>query len=517
MMNPFLPCNVFIPDGEPRVFGNRVYVYGSHDIYGGTAMCTGDYQVWSAALDDLQNFKLEGTCYERMQDPYIRAQVEAGKGTMFNQFLYAPDVICLDGKYYMYYGVAMSGAGIGVAVSDNPTGPFTYVGRVRYPKEAIPEKWEDTEDGIADGDMAMGKGVPMLQLNPFKKHFGIHMKGYPYDPALLYDDGHLYMYFGCTHCHVAELDVSDKRTLVKNKTTGLYFSESVLPAQSEKDKIAAQDGWSMANGPSIRKIDDTYYLSYYAVNKNGCNAMCYSTSQSPWGPFTYQGVLVSLGNGRSFGQTVPTAYGGNTHGGMFEVEGRYYQIYHRQTGDPNVARQGCMQELVLQEDGTFRQAEYMSQVQAEGGLQLPGSFPAYTACVLTDKNSKTKKKSASPYFTLKEYEHGVWDETTGKKVYQMVTNLTDGARVGYKYFVFDTEKDAMSISVTLRNTADGKIDVYLDNNKKADATILLTAQQGVKEFEGTLHIPTDGLRHAVYFVFYGQKKDTEFVQWEVKS
>ena len=31
MANPYLPSWEYIPDGEPRVFGDRIYVYGSHD------------------------------------------------------------------------------------------------------------------------------------------------------------------------------------------------------------------------------------------------------------------------------------------------------------------------------------------------------------------------------------------------------------------------------------------------------------------------------------------------------
>ena len=31
MANPYLPNWEYIPDGEPRVFGDRIYVYGSHD------------------------------------------------------------------------------------------------------------------------------------------------------------------------------------------------------------------------------------------------------------------------------------------------------------------------------------------------------------------------------------------------------------------------------------------------------------------------------------------------------
>ena len=34
-LNPFLPLHTYIPDGEPHVFGDRVYLYGSHDKEGG--------------------------------------------------------------------------------------------------------------------------------------------------------------------------------------------------------------------------------------------------------------------------------------------------------------------------------------------------------------------------------------------------------------------------------------------------------------------------------------------------
>ena len=29
--NPFLPLDVYIPDGEPHIFGDRIYLFGSHD------------------------------------------------------------------------------------------------------------------------------------------------------------------------------------------------------------------------------------------------------------------------------------------------------------------------------------------------------------------------------------------------------------------------------------------------------------------------------------------------------
>ena len=32
-MNPYLPLYEYIPAGEPNVFGDRIYVYGSHDRF----------------------------------------------------------------------------------------------------------------------------------------------------------------------------------------------------------------------------------------------------------------------------------------------------------------------------------------------------------------------------------------------------------------------------------------------------------------------------------------------------
>lgn len=58
VFNPYLPSWEFVPDGEPHVFGNRLYVYGSHDEPGGTTFCPGDYVVWSAPVDDLSDWRL---------------------------------------------------------------------------------------------------------------------------------------------------------------------------------------------------------------------------------------------------------------------------------------------------------------------------------------------------------------------------------------------------------------------------------------------------------------------------
>ena len=65
VFNPYLPSWEYVPDGEPHVFGDRVYVYGSHDHAHGNTFCLGDYICWSAPIDDLKSWHYEGIIYKK--------------------------------------------------------------------------------------------------------------------------------------------------------------------------------------------------------------------------------------------------------------------------------------------------------------------------------------------------------------------------------------------------------------------------------------------------------------------
>lgn len=39
VFNPYLPSCEYVPDGEPLVFGDQLYIYGSHDRFGGSDYC----------------------------------------------------------------------------------------------------------------------------------------------------------------------------------------------------------------------------------------------------------------------------------------------------------------------------------------------------------------------------------------------------------------------------------------------------------------------------------------------
>ena len=128
--NPYLPPYAYIPDGEPHLFGDRVYIYGSCDKEGGETFCMGDYTVYSAPVDDLADWRQEGVIYRAEQDP------DYGE----RKYMYAPDVVQgNDGRYYLYYCMSGSfGFGgyygpISVAVCDTPAGKYEYLGFVKYP------------------------------------------------------------------------------------------------------------------------------------------------------------------------------------------------------------------------------------------------------------------------------------------------------------------------------------------------------------------------------------------------
>lgn len=131
MANPFLPLNTYIADGEPHVFGNRVYLFGSHDKAGGDTYCMRNYEFWSAPVEDLETWSCKGVSYRADQDPLYGEKLK---------YMYAPDVVQgNDGRFYLYYcmsgekGAGGYGRPISVAVCDTPDGHYEYYGFVRNP------------------------------------------------------------------------------------------------------------------------------------------------------------------------------------------------------------------------------------------------------------------------------------------------------------------------------------------------------------------------------------------------
>jgi hypothetical protein len=245
------------------------------------------------------------------------------------------------------------------------------------------------------------------------------------------------------------------------------------------------------------------------VNKNNGHALCYSTAPAPLGPFTYQGVLVSLGRDNE-NQVHSTAYGGNTHGGIFTVNGRWFVNYHRQTGDFFPARQSCMAELTMTANGRFLQAPFSTQVERTGELMPGAKIPAYSACVLTDRRGRTKKHTQSPYFTMRG------PNLAAEGIQQAVTGLSGGCSVGFKYFNFGTVEKIWQAGVLLKNAKKGRIDIFIDTGTWENKICIIPVRENrmipLWIFGAT--VPVFGI-HTLLFCFYGQGKTTNFISFIV--
>ncbi|SDA21618.1 Carbohydrate binding module (family 6) [Ruminococcus sp. YE71] len=319
MPNPFLPLWEYIPDGEPRVFGDRVYIYGSHDRAASAEFCDHKLKVWSAPIDDLNNWQCHGDSFRTKDGGERPADTDWTRNLCF-----APDVVEKDGKYYLYsYIVGAKGA---VGVSDKPEGPFRCLGQYIYD--------EDTK--VGDDGIFNDAGV------------------------LVDDDGRVYVYYGFTESNMNELDPADMRTVIK----GSYKR----PVIGDSEDIPEDRRFFEASSP--RKINGTYYL-IYSPRKG--SRLAYATSDSPTGPFTYRGYIID--NGVDY----PA---GNDHGSVMCINGQWYVFYHRMTNGSISSRRACVERIEILEDGTIPPVE-MTSLGFEKSLDPYRQTPAEIACVLT--------------------------------------------------------------------------------------------------------------------------------------
>lgn len=462
--NPYLPSYEYVPDGEPKVFDGRVYVYGSHDEFNSNNFCTGNYVCWSAPVDNLGDWRYEGVIYDRMQDPLNK------KG---NMYMCAPDVIKgADGRYYLYYEYDRAIV-TSVAVCDTPAGKYEFYGYVRLP--------DGTPYGSRAGD-----------VNNF-------------DPGIFIDDDkRIYLYTGFAPGKGWMKTVMGMR---KRKIDGAYCIELDKDMCTMKgEPVMIVPGEDLAKGTdfekhpffeasSMRKIGDTYYYVYSSVLSH---ELCYATSKSPNKAFKYGGTLISIGDIGYKGNTEALNYTGNTHGGMAEINGDWYIFYHRQTNKQKCCRQGCAEKLVFEPDGSIRQAEMTSCGLNSGPLLAKGTYEARIACNLGCKSPtfpylKTREKDKiHPYFT----QSGTDRENNPD---QYIANMRDGAWAGYKYFKFTGEEN---ISIKVRGNANGKMLVLTQRNGSSVSEIEISQTGGTKTFNGILKKMT-GV-YPLYFRYEGE-------------
>ena len=433
-MNPFLPMGEYIPDGEPHVFGNRIYLFGSHDKENGDTFCMLDYEVWSAPVDDLSDWTSKGANYSAKQDPLYSDRMK---------YMYAPDCVRgNDGRYYLYYCLSGErGQGgysnpISVAVCDTPDGKYEYLGVVRNPD-----------------------GTPLMRYACF-------------DPAVINDGGTIRLYYGTTLPWLEGIPFKGirykaiARIIGKNiedvKAAGgnilgsyhVMISDDMLTVTGEPVRVDDQISGAeyqkhrFFEGSSIRKINDTYYFIYSSANNH---ELCYATSKYPDSAFIYGGTIVSNGD-IGFQDRAPENrlnHTGTNHGSIECVNGQWYVFYHRLTHNSDYSRQACAEPITILPDGSIPQVEITS-CGLNGEPLEGGTYPAVICCNLTNgrmtHGANKSKITTEPCVSSDESE-------------RYIKGISNNTLIGYKYFCLS---GTVTLTLKLRGSLDGVFDIETD-------------------------------------------------------
>lgn len=447
--NPYLPSWEYIPDGEPYVFGDRVYVYGSHDLYNGHVFCLGDYVCWSAPVDDLSDWRYEGVIYPKCEDPLNK------DGRMC---LYAPDVtVGPDGRYYLYY-VLDKVCVVSVAVCDTPAGKYEFLGYVHY------------ADGTRLGERAGDEPQ--------------------FDPGVLTEGDKTYLYTG--FCARGDKSRTGSKVAVLGPDMLTIIEDPVLVVPGcEYENVGGFAGHEFFEASSIRKHGDLYYFVYSSIVMH---ELCYAVSKSPTGGFEYGGVIVSncdlhIDTYKPADRTM--AYGANNHGSIVEIKGDWYIFYHRHTNGTWYSRQGCAEKIAIDENGKIAQVEITSCGLNGGALLGKGEYPAYIACHLyTD--------TPSMYVGDLRFPKVVQDGRDGDEELGYISNIQDTATAGFKYF--DIE-DVKEVAIWTRGYAHGVFEVKTQWDGEVLATIPIHSSNIWEEFSAEVQLPKG--KQAIYLTYRG--------------
>ena len=186
--------------------------------------------------------------------------------------------------------------GIGVAVADNPAGPYT---------------------------------------DPIKKPL---VKGwFKIDPTVFIDDnGQAYLYYGNNNLWYVKLNQNMTSFTGGENSVNVKNESAFGPHKNDNgDPNFEEASW-------LYKRNGKYYLEYAAGGVP--EYWAYSTANKPTGPWTYQGKILGEA-GNSF----------TIHGGSVEYKGHYYMFYHngKLPNGGGYNRSTCIEEFTPNEDGTI--------------------------------------------------------------------------------------------------------------------------------------------------------------------
>lgn len=277
----------YMADPSVHVFNGRLYIYPSHDRESGIPendngdhFDMNDYHVLST--DDVMHGEVtdHGVALRVADIPWAGRQ------------LWDCDVAYKDGKYYLYFPLKDRNDifRMGVAISDKPEGPF------------IPQP--DPIRGSYSIDMAVFRDDDGSHYIYFGGIWGGQLQRYRDNKAI--ENPHL----------PADDEPALPSRVVKLADNMLEFAEEPRPVV-----ILGEDGKPLTAGNPHRffeaswmhKYNGKYYLSY---STGDTHLLCYAIGDNPYGPFTYQGVILT------------PVVGWTTHHSIAEYKGKWYLFHH---------------------------------------------------------------------------------------------------------------------------------------------------------------------------------------------
>ena len=311
----YLVDDLFTADPAVHVFDGKLYIYPSHDVESGIPENDNgdhfdmrDYHVFS--MESIDGKVIDhGVVLDVKSIPWAGRQ------------LWDCDAAYKDGKYYIYFSLKDKNDvfHIGVAVSERPEGPF------------------------------------VAQDSPIKGSYSI-------DPCVFEDeDGSHYMYFGglwggqlqryrdnkaieCGH------EPADNEPALCPKV--VKISENMLDFSAEPADLLILDenGEPLKAGDHDRRFFEASWMHkyngkyYYSYSTGNTHLLCYAIGDNPYGPFKYQGVILT------------PVVGWTTHHCISEFKGKWYLFHHDSvpSGGKTWLRSLKVVEMEYNEDGTIK-------------------------------------------------------------------------------------------------------------------------------------------------------------------
>jgi len=306
---------IYTADPAVMVVGDTVYLYTTHDeqALAGKDYRMYDYRLWTST--DLISWQNKGAVFRYSDFAWARGNEKTGNA-------YAHHVIHrkdASGKSRYYFYAAVEGGqtagafgfSIGVAVSDNPAGPFVDP-----------------------------RGMPMILLEDTAKYKDHRWRNI--DPAVFIDDdGRAYLYWGNKQLWWVELEPD----LVHLKGERYTLDAQGRMQNRDSSKVNFHAVATLPNfeeGPYLSKHHGLYYLVYAAGFPE---SLAYATSTSATGPWQYQGIIMD-----------PLPNTTTIHPALFEFNGHTYLAYHTAglPGGGNYRRSVSLDRVYFNPDGTMQ-------------------------------------------------------------------------------------------------------------------------------------------------------------------